>query len=82
MKVIKTWLDRNIGVRLPEGNDGLGLMLLGITGDQILEPPDLQRTKSQSTFFCSGNGSGGYFKRRSGTKHLHFFYRVFAQVNG
>ncbi|UOR07051.1 methylmalonyl-CoA mutase family protein [Hymenobacter aerilatus] len=28
---------------LPEGNDGLGLMLLGVTGDQVL-PPDVYAT--------------------------------------
>ncbi|NND32580.1 MAG: methylmalonyl-CoA mutase family protein [Saprospiraceae bacterium] len=30
---------------LPEGNDGLGLMLLGLTGDQVLEPKTYQILK-------------------------------------
>ena len=29
---------------IPEGNDGLGLMLLGLTGDQILETLPLIKT--------------------------------------
>ena len=34
--------------KLPEGNDGLGLMLLGLTGDQILEPADYQQIKKDT----------------------------------
>jgi methylmalonyl-CoA mutase len=33
---------------LPEGNDGLGLMLLGVTGDQVLPPDVYQRIKAQT----------------------------------
>jgi methylmalonyl-CoA mutase len=38
-------IDRSM---LPEGNDGLGLMLLGLTGDQILEPQDYARIKKET----------------------------------
>ncbi|HMG16160.1 MAG TPA: methylmalonyl-CoA mutase family protein, partial [Saprospiraceae bacterium] len=31
---------------LPEGNNGLGLLLLGITGDQVLEPEIYQKIKA------------------------------------
>ena len=34
--------------KLPEGNDGLGLMLLGLTGDQILDPADYARIKAET----------------------------------
>ena len=34
--------------KLPEGNDGLGLMLLGLTGDQILDPTDYNRIKIET----------------------------------
>ncbi|PQJ32724.1 methylmalonyl-CoA mutase [Nonlabens arenilitoris] len=34
--------------KLPEGNDGLGLMLLGLTGDQILDPADYARIKQET----------------------------------
>lgn len=33
---------------LPEGNDGLGLMLLGITGDQVLEPDVYKKIKENT----------------------------------
>jgi methylmalonyl-CoA mutase len=33
---------------LPEGNDGLGLMLLGLTGDQILEPAIYAELKAKA----------------------------------
>ena len=33
---------------LPEGNDGLGLMLLGVTGDQILPPEVYKKLKSEA----------------------------------
>ncbi len=33
---------------LPEGNDGLGLMLLGLTGDQVLPPDIYQKIKSHA----------------------------------
>lgn len=34
--------------RLPEGNDGLGLMLLGVTGDQVLEPDVYHQIKQKT----------------------------------
>ena len=33
---------------LPEGNDGLGLMLLGLTGDQVLEPSVYAELKAKA----------------------------------
>ncbi|MXV38089.1 methylmalonyl-CoA mutase [Flavobacteriaceae bacterium Ap0902] len=33
---------------LPKGNNGLGLMLLGLTGDEILEPSDYNRIKEET----------------------------------
>jgi len=33
---------------LPEGNDGLGLFLLGVTGDQVLEPEVYQQIKKKT----------------------------------
>jgi isobutyryl-CoA mutase len=33
---------------LPPGNDGLGLLLLGMTGDQVLEPEIYQKIKAQT----------------------------------
>ena len=34
--------------KLPEGNNGLGLMLLGLTGDQVLEPEIYDQLKAQA----------------------------------
>ena len=34
--------------KLPEGNDGLGLMLLGVTGDQILEKSVYEKIKTET----------------------------------
>ncbi len=33
---------------LPEGNNGLGLLLLGVTGDQVLEPAVYEKIKAQT----------------------------------
>ncbi len=33
---------------LPEGNDGLGLMLLGVTGDQVLPPAVYEKIKKEA----------------------------------
>ncbi len=33
---------------LPEGNDGLGLMMLGITGDEVLEPEIYEKLKAKA----------------------------------
>jgi methylmalonyl-CoA mutase len=33
---------------LPEGNDGLGLMLIGVTGDQVLDPEIYAKIKSNT----------------------------------
>jgi methylmalonyl-CoA mutase len=33
---------------IPEGNDGLGLMLLGLTGDQVLEPAAYNECKAKA----------------------------------
>ena len=33
---------------LPEGNDGLGLMLLGVTGDQVLDDATYQKIKAET----------------------------------
>src|SRR5690606_36954189 len=33
---------------LPEGNDGLGLMLLGVTGDQVLERETYEKIKTRT----------------------------------
>lgn len=39
---------------LPEGNDGLGLMLLGVTGDQVLPPEVYQQIKAKTLTLVRG----------------------------
>jgi methylmalonyl-CoA mutase len=34
--------------KLPQGNDGLGLLLLGVSGDQVLETPIYQKIKTST----------------------------------
>jgi methylmalonyl-CoA mutase len=40
--------------KLPEGNDGLGLMLLGVTGDQVLPPEVYQAIKAKTLTLVRG----------------------------
>ncbi|MEO1052332.1 MAG: methylmalonyl-CoA mutase family protein [Bacteroidota bacterium] len=39
---------------LPEGNDGLGLMLLGVTGDQVLPPDVYEKIKAETLAVVRG----------------------------
>ncbi|WP_085299878.1 methylmalonyl-CoA mutase family protein [Cognaticolwellia mytili] len=39
---------------LPEGNDGLGLMLLGVTGDQVLPPAVYEEIKARTLTLVRG----------------------------
>ena len=39
---------------LPEGNDGLGLMLIGVTGDQVLPPEVYQAIKAKTLTLVRG----------------------------
>jgi len=39
---------------LPEGNDGLGLMLIGVTGDQVLPPEVYQEIKAKTLTLVRG----------------------------
>ena len=55
----------------PEGNDGLGLLLLGITGDQVL-PPDVYATiKADTLSKVRGTVQADILKGRSGAKYVH-----------
>ena len=58
---------------LPEGNNGLGLFLLGVTGDQVLDNKIYQKIK-KITLTKVKDSTSRYSKRRSSTKHLYFLY--------
>ncbi len=47
-KIAKTKTEIGYQGDVPEGNDGLGLMLLGMTGDQLLEPEVYQKIKAHT----------------------------------
>ncbi|WPR76810.1 methylmalonyl-CoA mutase family protein [Algoriphagus sp. NG3] len=52
-KIEKIYASKNLprptyNVKVPEGNDGLGLMLLGITGDQVLPAEVYQKIKADT----------------------------------
>ena len=67
---------------LPEGNDGLGLMLLGVTGDQVLPAEVYEGIRARYPEGCTGNSSGRYPQGRSGAEHLYFLHGVRPSPDG
>ena len=59
---------------LPKGNDGLGLRLLGLSGEDVLDKEVYEEIKAKDSFLSSRHSSSGYFKRRPGAEHVYFFY--------
>lgn len=58
-KIEKIYKDKGIerpkyNGELPEGNDGLGLFLLGVTGDQVLDPETYNRLKYETLMQVRG----------------------------
>jgi len=58
-KIAKIYKDRGVERpqyqgELPEGNDGLGLMLLGVTGDQVLQKDVYQEIKTKTLSVVRG----------------------------
>jgi methylmalonyl-CoA mutase len=68
--------------RLPEGNSGLGLKLLGLSGDEVLPKDIYEQLKAKALQSVKWYSTSRYFKRRSGTEYLYFFYRICLKVNG
>ena len=59
---------------LPVGNNGLGLMLLGVTGDMVLPSDIYSKIKADTLKTSSWYGSGRYIKRRSSSKYVYLLY--------
>jgi methylmalonyl-CoA mutase len=62
---------------LPEGNDGLGLLLLGMTGDEVL--PDAEtyaKIKAEDPGHGARHRAGRHPEGRPGAEHLHLQHRV------
>ena len=51
---------------LPEGNDGLGLMLLGITGDKVLAPDVYEKIKKETISLVRGTVQADILKEDQG----------------
>ena len=49
---------------IPSGNDGLGTLLLGITGDEVLTPDVYNMLKTKALSSVRGTVQPGYFERR------------------
>jgi len=60
---------------LPEGNDGLGLMLLGVTGDQVLPPAVYEEIKARTLTLVRGTVQADILKEDQAQKP------VFSQQN-
>jgi methylmalonyl-CoA mutase len=67
---------------LPEGNDGLGLMLLGVTGDQVLPADVYAQDQGRNPAISTRYRAGRYPERRPGAKHLYLLYRVLTPRDG
>ncbi len=67
---------------LPEGNDGLGLMLLGVTGDQVLPADVYRKIKARTLSQVSRDRSGGHPQGGPGAEHVHLLDRVRAPHDG
>lgn len=52
--------------KLPEGNDGLGLMLLGVTGDQVLPAEVYERIKAETLAAIRGTVQADILKEDQG----------------
>lgn len=59
---------------LPEGNDGLGLMLLGVTGDQILPNDVYERIKAETISVVRGTVQADILKEDQAQNTCIFFY--------
>jgi methylmalonyl-CoA mutase len=56
---------------LPEGNDGLGLLLLGVTGDEVLDAKTYGEIKADVEY-CARNRASGYSQGRPGAEYVYF----------
>ena len=67
---------------LPKGNNGLGLLLLGFTGDQVLPAEVYEKIKAETICKVQGNSAGRYPKRGPGTEYLYFFNGFCSENDG
>ena len=61
---------------LPAGNDGLGLGLLGVTGDQVVDAETYERIKADTLQPRARHRAGRHPQGGPGPEHLHLQHRV------
>ena len=67
---------------LPEGNDGLGLMLLGITGDQVLPAEVYENIKAKTISQVRGTVQADILKEDQAQNTMYFLHRFLFEING
>ena len=61
---------------LPEGHDGLGLGLLGVSGDQVVDRETYERIKAETLDERPRHGAGRHPQGGPGPEHVHLLDRV------
>ena len=67
---------------LPDGNDGLGLGLLGITGDQVVDAETYAQNQSRNARRRARHRAGRHPQGRPGAEHLHLLHGIRAAHDG
>ncbi len=67
---------------LPAGNDGLGLALLGISGDKLVSADDLREDQGEDAVAGARHRAGRHPERRPGAEHLYLLDRVRDEDDG
>ena len=66
----------------PQTNDGLGLGLLGVTGDQVVDADTYARIKAETLEPRARHRAGRHPQGRPGAEHLHLQHRIRAAHDG
>ncbi len=67
---------------LPEGHDGIGLGLLGVSGDQVVDARNLCANSRGDAGPRARHGAGRHPQGGPGPEHLHFLHRIRAAHDG
>jgi hypothetical protein len=68
--------------QMPPSNNGLGLMLLGLSGDEVLPPNVYAPIKERDAAVGARHGAGRHPQGGPGAEHLHLLDRVRPQDDG
>ena len=67
---------------LPDGNDGLGLGLLGITGDKVVDKETYEKIKAQTLKSVRGTVQADILKEDQAQKHLYILHGICHENDG